>query len=403
MDFFLKDRVYRLLVAQYFDGVSSGMFMMALPWMMLTGGDDGSGVAIVALLCTLISFFLTPFFSTLIDRHSRKRILVAMQLVQAATALGLFVSVFHNEPSIVSLGIAQIIFWVSNDVAWHTSSALTQENFSPDEYPRISSYQEVIMQVVTLGAGAAGVVVLELWDIQRFALFAVVASSLACVFYGWMPYRRQLRRHTFASFVEQLVGVRDIFARDRGFFLFLALSCLSYPVVTYLVKLVPVYLVNNNYEGHWFALWKSGYGIGAMVCGLFVVGLLMRLRYEKLMIFSVLMIAGLLGVTALFTDPFVIVCVAVVLGFFTALNRIARTNKMNLVIDVNERGRVDGGLALFTTLSQSLSYVLIAVLAHYEMTEQGFAIVTLVMGAAGLGMYVYDSRLGNEQNQLTCN
>ena len=403
MDFFLKDKVYRLLVAQYFDGVSSGMFMMALPWMMLTGGDDGSGVAIVALICTLTSFFLTPLFSTLIDRHSRKGILVLMQLVQAFTALGLFASAFYGEPGIVSLGIAQIIFWVSNDVAWHTSSALTQENFSPDEYPRISSYQEVIMQVVTLGAGAAGVVVLELWDIQRFALFAFVASSLAFVLYGWMPYRRQLQRNVSASFVEQLVGVRDIFARDRGFFLFLALSCLSYPVVTYLVKLVPVYLANNNYEGHWFALWKSGYGVGAMVCGLFVVGLLMKFRHEKLMIFSVLMIAGLLGVMALRTDPLVIVCVAVVLGFFTALNRIARTNKMNLVIDLNERGRVDGGLALFTTLSQSLSYVLIAVLAHYEMTEQGFAIVALVMGAAGLGMYVYDNQHVNEQKQLTCN
>lgn len=50
------------LTGLFFDGISSGLFMMALPWMMLSKPNQGAFVAIVALVCTVLSFFL-PHFS----------------------------------------------------------------------------------------------------------------------------------------------------------------------------------------------------------------------------------------------------------------------------------------------------------------------------------------------------
>ncbi len=393
MEFMLQPKVYRLLTARFFDGISSGMFMMALPWIMLTEGDNGPLVASIALMCTLSSFFLTPFFSTAIDRYSRKRILLWLQIAQAATALALFLFSGNGTPSFVLMGFAQLVFWLSTDFGWNTNNALTQENFSRDEYARISSYQEVIMQGVMLGAGAAGVILLEQWDMQSFALLAFFASALGAGFYAWMPYARQLRSsHTLVGFARQMGESKAIFQRDPRFMLFLAMSCLSYPVLMYLVKLVPIYLAENNFSGQWFALWKSSYGIGAMVCGFFIIKLMAKYSHEKLMIHSVLMISAILMVMALLTDPLTIVLMTLAIGFFNALNRIARTNKMNHEVDINERGRIDGGLKMFSTLSQSLGYTLIVFLASYQLTEYGFWVIAIVMGAAGLYMYLYQKK-----------
>ena len=77
----MKNRTIPYLSARFFDGISSGMFMMALPWIMLSEEGMGTFVAITALVCTCLSFLITPFFATLIDRHSRKNILIIMQLL----------------------------------------------------------------------------------------------------------------------------------------------------------------------------------------------------------------------------------------------------------------------------------------------------------------------------------
>lgn len=71
-----RNRTLPYLSGRFFDGISSGLFMMALPWVMLSTPDMGTFIALVALTCTATSFVLTPFFATLIDRHSRKLLLI---------------------------------------------------------------------------------------------------------------------------------------------------------------------------------------------------------------------------------------------------------------------------------------------------------------------------------------
>ena len=399
---FMQDaRVYRLLAGRFFEGVSTGLFMMALPWLMLKQGDNGALVAVIALICTLASFLLTPFFSTAIDRFSRKRLLVLVQLTQALIALLLMLGSLDGEVAILIMAVAQLVYWVTGDLAWNCTGAFIQENFVEEEYPRISSYQEVLMQGVMLLSGALGVFLLELWPVHFFALFACLAATMGAICYGTMPYQRKLRRHHKTGFINQLTESKAIFLRQPRFMLFLAMSCLSYPVLMYLGKLVPIYLAEKGFTGEWFALWKSSYGFGAMICGLVVVILMTRFSHEKLMLSAVLTIAFVLAVMTASPLPWVLVVMTLLIGFFNALNRIARINKMNLVVDINERGRIDGGLKMFSTLSQSLGYVVIALLAHWQITEWGFAVIAVVMLSAGISMQRYIARSNASELQAT--
>lgn len=384
----MKRRVIPYLSGRLFDGISSGMFMMALPWIMLSEPDMGVFVAILALVCTGASFVLTVFVATLIDRYSRKAILVLTQLLQATIACTVLIAYWYGVDSYWLLAIAQLIFWLSGDMAWSTNGAFVHENFEPKEYAKISSYDEVVMQGSVLGAGALGIVVLETWSMVEFSLLATIASLLATISYLVTPYRRQLSQKTDESYLFQLVESRTIFSRDPSFYAFLALSCLSYPVLTFLVKLVPIYFAEQGIDGSWFAAWKMSYGIGALLCGLVVAKLLSMFNHDKSMMLSVFIMAILLLVMGVAMSPIVMVSLTIIIGFFNAYNRISRINKMHHVVAIAERGRVDGGLKLFSTLSQSISYVLIAWLTTYHMTAYGFVIIGVVLLTAALAMWL---------------
>lgn len=389
MELLQQAKTHRLLIGNVFDGISNGLFMMALPWVMLTQFEnDNSGVvvAIVATVCTVSSLFLTPFFATLIDRYSRKSIMVIGQSVQFSAATLLALVAQYQMPSLYLLAVVQVIFWLINDLSWFASNALVQENFTKKEYPSISSYQEIIMQSITLVSGGLGVLLLEFWSMKEFAPFASVASFLGMVSYLTMPYYRKVRHSKSVHFIKQMTQSRTIFAANPKFYLFIMLSCLSYPVLTFLGKLVPVYLAEQGAQGHWFAMWSSSYGIGALICGLIVTLLIKRVQLEKLMSYSMVVLAVILFTIAIFSSPVSLIALTVLFGFFNSLNRISRTNKMNLTVPMEHRGRVDGGMQIFSSLTQSLSYLLIAWLAANQNSELGFVIAGGVVLLAAIVM-----------------
>jgi len=386
MEHKMKNRTIPYLSARFFDGVSSGMFMMALPWIMLSEDGMGIFVAITALVCTSVSFVATPFFATLIDRHSRKKVLFFMQLIQSTTAFIVFLAYYNDIQSHWLLAFSQLIFWLSNDLAWSCNNAFTQENYRQDEYAKISSYQEVVMQVTTLGAGALGIVLLEYWSMLEFSFLATFASLLSGLCYIATPYKRQFRPSLKEAFFKQLVASKDIFSKQKQFYTFLALSCLSYPVLTFLVKLVPIYFAEQGISGSWFATWEISYGFGALLSGFLMVRLLTRYDHENAMVVSILVMAIVLILMGSYLSPILIILLTIILGFFNSYNRITRTNKMHHVIAMEERGRVEGGLKLFSTLAQSLSYVLIALLSYLQLTALGFIIIGIVLMIAGITM-----------------
>ncbi|MBM7034818.1 MFS transporter [Vibrio ulleungensis] len=381
----MKNKTLPYLTGRFFDGISSGLFMMALPWLMLKSPPEavafelGTFVALVALSCTALSFLLTPIFSTVIDRHSRKQLLVLVQIVQATTAGVVLVSFSLGVDSLWLLALAQLIFWVTSNLAWTANNAFTQENYRPEEYASISGKQEIILQGTTLGAGALGIVLLEVWSIIEFSAFAALASALSTISYMITPYQQQLRTSTRHSFTSQMIESKAIITGNPRFYAYLMLSAISYPVLTYLGKLVPVWFAQQGISGQWLAGYSMSFGLGALLTGLVVTRLLGMLSLPKTMLyamaFSTVMVMGMSGAP----HPAFILGFAFLFGLSNALNRIARTNWMHVTIKIEQRGRADGALQLFATFVQSSSYVIIALLSHYGVTQYGFAVAAATM------------------------
>ncbi|GAD79585.1 MFS transporter [Vibrio ezurae] len=393
MELTVKNRARPYLTGKLFDGISSGLFMMALPWIMLSTPNMGVFVAMLALTCTALSFCLTPIFSTLIDRTSRKHLLIWVQMLQTCTALLVALVYGLGYESLWLLAIAQIVFWTSSNLAWTANNAFTQENFEQHEYAALSGKQEVIMQGATLGAGALGVLLLERWGMYEFACFAASASAIATVSYILTPYRRQLRQSRVVSFVAQMKESREIYTQRPHFYVFLMLSALSYPILTFLTKLVPIWFSEMGISGDWFAGYNIAFGTGSLMTGLLVSRLLGLGSHQLIMIGSMGLAAIMLVGMSLSPSPHFILVFTFLFGTFNALNRIARTNWMHHSIRIDQRGRADGGLQMFATLAQSISYVGIAFLSHFGITQLGFFVAAGVMLFAVFMMMRLNNRL----------
>ncbi|USD34978.1 MULTISPECIES: MFS transporter [Vibrio] len=392
MQLIMKNRTMPYLSGRFFDGISSGLFMMALPWVMLETPGMGPFVAMVALACTAISFFLTPLFSTLIDRHSRKSLLVIVQLVQSLTALLVLIAYWLGFDSNWLLAAAQLLFWVSSNLAWTTNNAFTQENYDPHEYAAISGKQEIILQGTTLGAGALGVVLLQIWGMLEFAAFAAAASGLSTLSYLVTPYRQKLRQSKTTSFIGQMKESKDIFTAQPRFYAFLLLSALSYPILTFLGKLVPIWFSEVGISGDWYAGYNIAFGLGSLMTGLFVAKLLKLASHQSTMLYSMAIASVMLIGMSFSAHPAYLLIFTLFFGSFNALNRIARTNWMHHTIRVEQRGRADGGLQMFATMAQSISYTVIAFLSHYGLTHYGFMLAAVTMIGAVLMMKQLNKR-----------
>lgn len=149
---------------------------------------------------------------------------------------------------------------------------------------------------------------------------------------------------------------------------------------------MPIWFAQQHIAGHWLAGYNMAFGIGSLLTGLIVHKLLTRRALPRTMLlamsFSSVMVLGM----SISLSPATLLVFTLLFGLFNALNRIARTNWMHHTIAIHQRGRADGALQMFATLTQSMSYVLIALLSHAQWIELGFLLAAITMGGASLAM-----------------
>lgn len=397
------------LTARFFDGLSTGLILMALPWFILTNGGSGSFVAGIALACTLASFALTPLLSTYIDRYSRKTILITNQGIQAVVALLVAICVANDAAPPWLLGASQVIYWVTMNMAWSTNNAFTQENWHPDEYASISGKQEVVAQMTVLLAGATGVVLLETWGLLVFSLVASLASAISTVSYLATPYRRKALVENMPgtaatskptnkqSIWAQLKQSKGIIMADKTFFAFIFAAQLGYPVLTFLAQLVPIWLTEHGASGSWFASYQLLLGLGAITSGLLIKRIYQVVAIEKILPLGALAMG--LTIFAMSCQPSLLafIALAALFGFFKSVNRVTRTNLMHIHTDTATRGRAEGVLGMMVMTVQSFSYLFIAVISASGHTALGFSAAASVMLLSAFVMAFLLAKLTKQQ------
>lgn len=371
----LSDARFRLiLLANIASSIGSGITMIAVPWLLVTSDNGNVVYGYITLGMTIINFIITPYIGSLIDKVSRKTLLLISEIVCLLAILcfsimgfaGLSFEVWHYTIIYVVGSLYYTIFYP-------TMFALNQEIFNRSQYKALNGTMEVQGQLSSMIAGAIASYLLVHWELHWILLMNVASYAAAAYFYIKLPYKKIKKAKLEQAPKLGREGIR--YMKDKqAMFMFLLFSTMPFLGVMVTNYLFPVYLSDvMKTSGDIYAIESMIYAMGAITAGLMIPFIARKLGSEKTVVLGVI-----LYTIAISLVVFVPLTVYLSLMFFLALGnsgtRVARNSFMMDRIPNEIIGRVDG---LFRTIG--LFFRIIALALFTNMISNDLIILCFII------------------------
>lgn len=362
-----KDSRFRLIIfANIASSIGSGITMIAIPWLLVSSNNGYTVFGYITIAMTIISFIITPFIGHLIDKTSRKRLLLTSKIVSLVILLLFsvigFIGVSYEVWHYMVIYMIGSLYYT---VFYPTMFALNQEIFNKEHYKSLNGIMEVQGQLSSMIAGAIASILLSKWDLHYILLLDVLSFVAAIYFYIKIPYvRTKMNKSKEVSHSKITEGLTYMIKRPV-MFMFLLFSMMPFIGVMITNYLFPVYLSEVlKTSGSVYGVQGMIYGLGAIVAGIVVPIIAKKMGDEKTIIYAVITYTIAISFVLLVNIP-----LYVSLMFFIALGnsgaRVARNSFLMDQIPNELIGRVDsifrslgllfriGLLSLFTGMVSS--------------------------------------------------
>lgn len=363
-----RDSRFRLIIsANIASSIGSGITMIAIPWMLVSSDNGNKVFGYITISMTVLSFILTPFVGNLVDKVSRKKLLVLSEIICFALLLifsligfiGLSYEIWHYT-------IIYMIGSLYYTIFYPTMFALNQEIFTTNQYKSLNGTMEVQGQLSSMIAGALASILLMKWDLHYILLLNTVSYGAAIYFYLKLPYVRLSMEKTEKVVKSQVSeGLRYMLSRPYVF-IFLLFSFMPFIGVMLTNYLFPVYLVDVfNADASVYGLEGMIYAIGAIIAGIFVPTLSGKIGNEKTIILGVMVYTIAISLIVFVELP-VYLSLMLFLAIGNSSTRVARNSFLMDHIPNNIIGRVD---SLFRTLGLLIRILLLALFTEMVSSD----------------------------------
>ena len=176
-------RFWLIILANIASSIGSGITMIAIPWMLVTSEDGNAVFGYITISMTIISFIITPFVGSLVDRMSRKKLLLISEIV-CLVALLFFTSIGFLGLS-YEIWHYTLIYMIGSlyyTIFYPTMFAMNQEIFHKDQYKSLNGTMEVQGQLSSMIAGGVASILLMKWDLHLILLLVVLTYGAAIYF-----------------------------------------------------------------------------------------------------------------------------------------------------------------------------------------------------------------------------
>lgn len=362
-----KDSRFRLIIsANIASSIGSGITMIAIPWMLVSSEDGNKVFGFITIGMTILSFILTPFIGNLVDKVSRKKLLIISEIVCFVLLFIFSLLGFMGLPyEIWHYTIIYMIGSLYYTIFYPTMFALNQEIFTKDHYKSLNGTMEVQGQLSSMIAGGLASILLMKWELHYILLLNTISYGAAIFFYLKLPYVRlpTLKSEVVKSQVSE--GIRYMLARP-AVFIFLLFSFMPFIGVMLTNYLFPVYLVDVlEANASVYGIEGMIYAIGAVIAGVFVPTLSSKFGNEKTIIFGILVYTIAISLIV-FVDLPVYLSLMLFLAIGNSSTRVARNSFLMDHIPNNIIGRVD---SLFRTLGLLIRILLLALFTEMVSSE----------------------------------
>jgi MFS family permease len=316
-----------VLTANFLLVVGASLTFMAIPWLLIQQPHGKAILGYTNSIITLVILFLLPYLGKLVDRNSRKAVVLMF------LALGFAVNVFVIAAIILG---GRVAVWelltvfcygsLGASVYYPAQFALNQEVFAPEQYEQLSGAIEIQWQAASMIAGAVGALLIS--RVPLWAILAIDATTYAVSFglITRLTYSRTVLGPSSSSALKMMwEGVCYLQQRPRLSIVMLAsfLPFLALMVANYLS---PIFVRDTLGMGSAvYAAGEVSYAIGAVVAGLSVPFINAKIGLIPTLLFTIGCYTIAVGLNPILPIAAVFLISFMLQGWGNAGSRVARS------------------------------------------------------------------------------
>ena len=376
-----KQAILLLFLANIISGIAQGISMIAIPWYFVKIVSRPETFANSYFLITFLTLFWGLYAGTLVDRYSRKKLFIIINIV-CGILIGT-TAFYGNYHSFLPDFLVVFVFGITifnYNVHYPNLYAFGQEITEPRNYGKLNSYIEVQGQVTSVLAGAFAAILLtgtnnnmlEIggvsfvlpFNINPWTIYEIfmldAATYVAVIFiFIFIKYKRIVKdKIQTDSLLERLKGgfkyLRDhpiIFVFGFASYMLFAFTLVEIHVV------LPLYVKNFlEMGGNVFASAEIYYSFGAIFSGLLIIRLFKKFNTVFSVIILMLVVAFAFFLMFRYNFLWIFFLGNFLLGITNAGVRILRTTYIFNNIPNNVIGRAG---SVFNTLNIVVRMLLI--------------------------------------------
>jgi len=380
-----SNAIVLLFTANIISGLAQGISMIAIPWYFVEIVDNQNYFANSYLIITFLTLFWGLYAGTIIDRYSRKKIFIILNLI-CGTFIGLIAlyGIYNQNISDILVIFVFMLTIFNYNVHYPNLYALGQEITERKYYGKLNSYIEVQGQVTSVLAGAFAAILLtgthngelslagvtfnlpfdiKAWNIYDIFLMDAITYLVVIIIFFYLKYQ---------PIVEKNINKDNLLSRFQQGLNFLKSNKLIFifGICSYMLfafTLVEIHIVLPSYVHNF--LQKSGdiyasaeiyYSFGAIFSGILIIRIFRRFKILTSVIILFIVVIIMLYFMSIYKLIWIFFIGNFIIGITNAGVRILRTTYLFNNVPNNLIGRVN---SVFNSLNIIVRLFLIGILS----------------------------------------
>jgi MFS family permease len=265
-----------VLTANFLLVAGASLTFMAIPWLLIQQPDGKSILGYTNTTITLLILFLLPYLGKLVDRNSRKVVvLIFLGCGFTVNLLVIAALLWRGQVEIWELLTVFCYGSLGASVYYPAQFALNQEIFAPSQYEALSGAIEIQWQAGSMVAGAAGAYLISRVPLWLILLIDGSMYLVSFILISRLVYRRKNNLVSNDGSAIRLMweGVCYLQQRPRLTAVMLA-SFLPFLALMVANFLSPIFVKETLGAGsEVYAGGEISYAVGAIAAGLTVPSL----------------------------------------------------------------------------------------------------------------------------------
>ena len=364
-----KSTFYTYFSSQAFSLLGASMAQFAIVWWLTIQTGSATVLAMASLSALLPQALVSPYAGVIVDRCSRKHIIIIAELTKAIAALALVISFAFGLESLWFIYLMLMIRAIGN--AFHTpaKTAVTQMLVPEQELLRISGFNQILMSASSIAGPILGIMILNFTSIMVVLFLCMSGSLLASgilLFLRIPEVEKSLEATKTSSLSDLNTAVREV-RSIHGMVPLLVFSVFINLVATPMYTLFPL-VTHDVFQG---TGWHASFVQGALGAGMIIGGILLGTllaKENKMKLFYVCTIVVGLSFTLIgFLNPnqfWIFTSLSIINGIAVAIVNGAMIALVQSIIAAKLMGRVMALIVMMSMIASPIGLSIVGPLSE---------------------------------------